>query len=381
MVHSIDKPPLFNGEHYAYWKNRMMFFIKAKDFHLWDIVEDGPFVPTTSRSEWSANDRKKMELNCKALHILFCALGPDEYGKEFLTNSGKGRNIELEEVQQQQVIEPEVEGISQAVEENPTDLETQPLRRSTRERHEPERYGFLVTTHGDVILVDQDEPKTYQEAVASPDSEKWLEAMRSEMDSMSENQVWTLVEPPEGIKPIGCKWVFKKKTDMDGNVQTYKGRLVAKGFQQIHGVDYDETFSPVAMIKSIRILLAVVAFHDYVIWQMDVKTAFLNGKLEEGVYMTQPEGFVTPENAGKVCKLQRSIYGLKQASRSWNLRFNEAIQEFGFIRNEDEPCVYKKFSGSIVSFLILYVNDILIIGNDILVGVSPKTSHEMIVIV
>ncbi|KAK9018612.1 hypothetical protein V6N11_001582 [Hibiscus sabdariffa] len=293
--------------------------------------------------------------------------------KEFLTNSGKGRNIELEEVQQQQVIEPEVEGISQAVEENPTDLETQPLRRSTRERHEPERYGFLVTTHGDVILVDQDEPKTYQEAVASPDSEKWLEAMRSEMDSMSENQVWTLVEPPEGIKPIGCKWVFKKKTDMDGNVQTYKGRLVAKGFRQIHGVDYDETFSPVAMFKSIRILLAVAAFHDYEIWQMDVKTAFLNGKLEEDVYMTQLEGFVTPENARKVCKLQRSIYGLKQASRSWNLHFNEAIQEFGFIRNEDEPCVYKKFSGSIVSFLILYVDDILIIGNDIPTLQSIKT--------
>ncbi|KAK8582340.1 hypothetical protein V6N13_032094 [Hibiscus sabdariffa] len=125
--------------------------------------------------------------------------------KEFLTNSGKGRYIELNEIQQQQVIEPEVDDISQAVEENPTDLETQPLRRSTRELHEPERYGFLVTTHGEVILVDQDEPKTYQEAVASPDSEKWLEAMRSEMDSMSENQVWTLVEPPEGIKPIGCK--------------------------------------------------------------------------------------------------------------------------------------------------------------------------------
>ncbi|KAK8584057.1 hypothetical protein V6N12_068307 [Hibiscus sabdariffa] len=293
--------------------------------------------------------------------------------KEFLMNIVKGTNIELEEVQQQQVIEPEVERISQAVEENPTDLETQPLRRSTRERHEPERYGFLVTTHGDVILVDQDEPKTYQEAVASPDSEKWLEAMRSEMDSMSENQVWTLVEPPEGIKPIGCKWVFKKKTDMDGNVQTYKGRLVAKGFRQIHGVDYDETFSSVAMIKSIRILLAVAAFHDYEIWQMDVKTAFLNGKLEEDVYMTQPEGFVNPEHARKVCKLQRSIYGLKQASRSWNLRFNEAIQEFGFIRNEDEPCVYKKFGGSIVSFLVLYVDDILIIGNDIPTLQSIKT--------
>ncbi|KAK8662904.1 hypothetical protein V6N13_024790 [Hibiscus sabdariffa] len=219
--------------------------------------------------------------------------------KDFLSYKGNGRNIELKEVQQQQVHEPEVEETPQVVEGNSTDLETQPLRRSTRERHEPERYGFLVTTHGDVILVDQDEPKTYQEALSSPDSEKWLEAMRSEMDSMSENQVWTLVEPPEGIKPIGCKWVFKKKTDMDGNVQTYKGRLVAKGFRQIHGVDCDETFSPVAMFKSIRILLAIAAFHDYEIWQMNVKTAFLNGKLEEDVYMTQLEGFVTPENAGK----------------------------------------------------------------------------------
>ncbi|PKI73152.1 hypothetical protein CRG98_006439 [Punica granatum] len=103
--------------------------------------------------------------------------------------------------------------------------------------------------------------------------------MRSEMESMYTNQVWTLVDPPEGVKPIGCKWVFKKKTDMDGNVITFKGRLVAKGFRQVHGVDYDETFSSVA--KSIRILLAIAAYYDYEIWQMDVKTAFLNGKLLE----------------------------------------------------------------------------------------------------
>ncbi|KAK8656175.1 hypothetical protein V6N13_108732 [Hibiscus sabdariffa] len=107
------------------------------------------------------------------------------------------------------------------------------------------------------------------------------------------------------------------------------------------------------MFKSIRILLAIAAFHDYEIWQMDVKIAFLNGKLEEDVYMTQPEGCFTLGNVGKVCKLQRSIYGLKQASRSLNLRFNDAIKEFGFIRNEDEPFVYKKISGNIVSFLIL----------------------------
>ena len=98
---------------------------------------------------------------------------------------------------------------------------------------------------------------------------------------------------------------------------------------------------------------------------MDVKTTFLNGNLLEDVYMTQPEGFSSPENSEKVCKLQRSIYGLKQASRSWNLHFDEAVKEFGFIKNEDEPCVYKKVSGSAIVFLVLYVDDILLIGNDI----------------
>ena len=106
----------------------------------------------------------------------------------------------------------------------------------------------------------------------------------------------------------------------------YKGRLVAKGFKQIDGIDYDETFSPVAMFKSIRIMLAIAAYHDYEIWQMDVKTAFLNENLLVDVYMTQPEGFVDPQHTSRVCKLHRSIYGLKKASWSWNLRFDDAIK-------------------------------------------------------
>ena len=131
----------------------------------------------------------------------------------------------------------------------------------------------------------------------SPDYEKWLEAMKSEMQSMYDNRVWTLIDPLEGLKPIRCKWVFKKKTDMDGNVHTFKARLVAKDFKQIHGIDYNETFSPIAMLKSIRILLAIAAYYDYEIWQMDVKTAFLNINLIEDVYMTQPECFVNPKNS------------------------------------------------------------------------------------
>ena len=147
---------------------------------------------------------------------------------------------------------------------------------------------------------------------------------------MHDNHVWNLVDPPSNHKLVGCKWIFKKKTDADGNIHTYKARLVVKVFSQIYG-DYDETYSPVAAPKSIRVLLAIAVFYDYEIWQMDVKTAFLNGKLSEDVYMTQPEGFVHPKNSNKVCKLERSIYGLKQASRSWNLCFDQKIREIGFL--------------------------------------------------
>ncbi|GKD75868.1 retrotransposon protein, putative, ty1-copia subclass [Tanacetum coccineum] len=185
------------------------------------------------------------------------------------------------------------------------------------------------------------------------------------MQSMKDNKVWDLVELPPNGKTVGSKWLFKKKTDMDGAVHTYKARLVANGYTQTLGIDYEETFSPVADIKAIRILIAITTFYDYEIWKMDVKTAFLNGYLSEEVYMEQPEGFVNPKYPKQKCKLKRSIYGLKQASRQWNKRFDDEIKKFGFTQNPDEPCVYLKASGSNVTFLILYVDDILIMRNNI----------------
>ena len=119
------------------------------------------------------------------------------------------------------------------------------------------------------------------------------------------------------------------------------------------------------MIKSIRILLSIAASLDYEIWQMDVKTAFLNGNLDERIYMIQPKGFIKKGQERKICELKRSIYGLKQASRSWNIRFDEAIKSYSFERNVDEPCVYKRIQYNKVIFLVLYVDDILIIGNDV----------------
>ena len=135
--------------------------------------------------------------------------------------------------------------------------------------------------------------------------------MRDEMDSMASNQVWDLVELPVGVKAIGCRWVFKTKKDSEGNIERHKARLVAKGFTQREGIDYRKTFSPVSKKDSLRVILALVAYFDLEMHQMDVKTAFLNGDLEEEVYMKQPEGFLSSVGEHLVCKLNKSIYGLK----------------------------------------------------------------------
>ncbi|KAK1649198.1 hypothetical protein QYE76_067003 [Lolium multiflorum] len=307
---------------------------------------------------------------------IFVAKNGSFLEKEFLTKEVTGRKVELDEVDEPSLIDqssavPEevpVQPTPIGEEANDDDHETSneeatEPRRSTRERTTPDWYDPCLN----VMIVDNndEDPATYEEAMMSPDSNKWQDAMKSEMGSMYDNKVWTLVDLPDSRKAVENKWIFKRKTDADGNITVYKARLVAKGFRQIQGVDYDETFSPVAKLKSVRILLAIAAFFDYEIWQMDVKTAFLNGDIEEELYMVQPKGFVDPKNADKVCKLQRSIYGLKQASRSWNLRFDRVIKDFGFIRTHGEACIYKKVSGSSVAFLILYVDDILLIGNDI----------------
>jgi hypothetical protein len=233
--------------------------------------------------------------------------------KEFLSKGVNSRKVELDEV-----IEPPLhELVSGAApetvlvvtspnevrandedHETPKEDATEP-RRSTRTRTAPERYGDLVAN----AIVENDEPATYDEAMMSPYSNKWHEAMKSKMKSMCENQVWTLLELPNDRKAIENKWIFKKKTDDDSNVTIYKAQLVAKGFRQIQGVDYDETFSPVAMLKSVRIMLAIATFSDYEIWQTDVKTAFLNGNIEEEFYMVHPKGIVDPKDANKVCKL------------------------------------------------------------------------------
>ncbi|CAA7014470.1 unnamed protein product [Microthlaspi erraticum] len=169
---------------------------------------------------------------------------------------------------------------------------------------------------------------------------------------------------PDGFKTVGSKWIYTIKRDSKGAIDRYKARLVAKGFTQKDGIDYKETFSPVSKKDSLRIVLALVAQYDLELHQMDVETAFLNGDLEEEVYMDQPEGFVVAGKEHMVCKLRKSIYGLKQASRQWYLKFNDTITSYGFVEVIVDRCIYVKISGSKFIMLVLYVDDILLAAND-----------------
>ncbi|CAM8902329.1 unnamed protein product [Rhodiola kirilowii] len=147
----------------------------------------------------------------------------------------------------------------------------------------------------------------------SQDVSFWKEAINDEMDSIVGNNTWILVDLPPGHKALGNKWIFRKKRKVDGTIDKFKARLVIQGFRQNYGMDYFDTYAPVARISTIRLLIALASIHKLLVHQMDVKTAFLNGDLEEEIYMKQPEGFVLTGQEHKVCKLVKSLYGLKQA--------------------------------------------------------------------
>eukprot|EP00253_Pinus_taeda_P011876 PITA_11876 len=168
--------------------------------------------------------------------------------------------------------------------------------------------------------------------------------MVDEMASLPKNEAWDLMELPVGRKPIGSKRVFKKKTNAEGKVEKYKARLVAKGYSQVSGIDFGDIFSLVA--------------------KMDVKKTFLHGDLEEEIYVKQPEGFVVKHKNELICKLKKSLYGLKQSPRMWYQKFDTVILGLGFTRSKEDHCVYFKLIGDSVIYLVLYVDDMLLVGND-----------------
>ena len=213
------------------------------------------------------------------------------------------------------LVEVECENISSDDDEN--SREATESRRSPRIRKAPDQYG-----EWGYIAHRLNDPLTGKEALSSPEKREWMKAMESEINSLNTNKVWDLAELLYGRKGIGSEWVLKRKYDSGGNMKQHKARLIAQGFLQKYGVDYDETFCPVVRFESVRTVIALAAKHDLKLHQLDITMAFLNGKLNEDIYMKQPEGFEVKGKEHLACKLNRSLYGLKQSPRCWNEALN-----------------------------------------------------------
>ena len=186
--------------------------------------------------------------------------------------------------------------------------------------------------------------------------------MAEEMASIEANQTWRLTELPRGHRPIGLKWVFKVKKDASGAVVKHKAMLVAKGYVEKQGVDYEEVFAPVARLESVHLLLALAARAGWTVHHMDVKSAFLNGELEEEVYVAQPPGF-TGESS-KVLKLDKALYGLKQAPRAWNTKLDAWLPQLNFSKCPSEHGVYARGTAESRLIIGVYVDDLIITGSD-----------------
>ncbi|KAL6334618.1 hypothetical protein AAG906_019470 [Vitis piasezkii] len=225
----------------------------------------------------------------------------------------------------------------------------------------PQRYSPVLNY---LLLTDGGEPECYDEALQDENSSKWELAVKDEMDSLLGNQTWELIELPVGKKALHNKWVYKINKEHDGS-KRYKARLVVKGFQQKEGIDYTEIFSPVVKMPTIRLVLGMVVVEKLHLEQLDVKTTFLHGDLEEDLYIIQPKGFIVQEQENLVCKLRKSLYSLKQAPRQWYKKFDSFMHIIGFKRCEVDHCCYVKSFDNSYIILLLYVDDMPIVGSSI----------------
>ena len=230
------------------------------------------------------------------------------------------------------------------------------VKKSTRERKPPARFGEWTS----LCIDSKSEPRTIEEALNGNERKLWTDAMETEMKSMYENNVWTLVECPNDRKIIGSRWVYKRKIGSDGKISSYKARLVAQGYNQIEGIDYEDTFSPVVRYESVRVVVALAIHYDLIIHQMDVSSAFLNGELKETIYMRQPPGFVEDGKENLVCKLEKSLYGLKQSPKCWNYAINSFLIKLDFQQSKSDSCLYIRNIDDIICILAIYVDDIII---------------------
>lgn len=252
------------------------------------------------------------------------------------------------------------------------------------ESSEPKRYRNLSDIYNDaeeveiqdeLMFVGIEEPVNYSQAVKKRD---WRQAMQSELDSIEKNGTWFLTKLPDGHKVIGLKWIYKLKKDAEGNIIKYKARLVAKGYVQEQGVDYDEIFAPITRLETVRLLLALAAKNQWQVHHLDVKTAFLNGEINEEVYVMQPEGYERKGQEHLVYRLVKALYGLRQAPRAWYAKLNRCLEELGFKRCPYEHGVYTRRENGEVLIIAVYVDDILVTGTNVIAIESFKRQMSSI---
>jgi hypothetical protein len=247
-------------------------------------------------------------------------------------------------------------------------VETEQEPRPKRQVKKPDCYGNL-----ELLSVEtEQEPKSFQDAMSSKQKDKWMEAMKEELKSINENDTWESADLPINRKSIGSKWVYKIKRDENGNIVQYKARLVAKGFTQKFGSDYDEVFAPVARAATLRTLLSYAGKNNYIVKQFDVKTAFLNGNLQEEIYLRPPPGF---ETGNKVMRLKKSLYGLKQAAKVWNDTLNSELNKIGFRQCETDKCLFVLSEQNNLCYLLVHVDDFLLASAS--EALISKCSHRI----
>lgn len=285
--------------------------------------------------------------------------GDDTLGEEDVLN-GEDTNENGDSGDEAEVVTPTAENEEEITEP------ARPKRDSRRPAYlEDYECGGAIAHYVDImalqVITAVGDPLNFEEAVAYS---AWREAMNAEMESIERNQTWELVDQPEGTNIIGVKWVFKTKYNEHGDLDKHKARLVAKGYAQRFGVDYNEVYAPVARWDTIRIIIATAAYQNWNIYQLDVKSAFLHGELQENVYVDQPQGFEKRGSEEKVYRLKKTLYGLKQAPRAWFSKIESYIIREGFKKNDSEHTLFVKTEkeGQIL-IVSLYVDDLIFTGN------------------
>ena len=310
-----------------------------------------PFIEFGSTVFFTTNPQNRSKLNERGESGIY--LGVDHNSKGFrIFHQGKIRIERNVKFIQSAKIAPQEETTNDSLnimnESSNDSIQIPELRRSERIREKLALSTSNVTSF---------EPTTYTQAISCSDKQHWIQAMNEELQSIENNDTWSLVDLPKGRTAIGSKWVFKTKVNDEGKVTRFKARLVAQGFTQKFGIDYDEVFAPVARPSTFRTLLSVAGKQNLSVMQYDVKTAFLNGSLDEEIYLKPPQG---SSITNKVYKLNKALYGLKQAARKWNEALHECLIKLNFIQSKHDNCLYIFKNGYDTCFLIIHVDDMLI---------------------